>query len=99
MVGRPSGSSTEQPPRKKTRQSQAPPAQCTCFVCDAPLEEQFVLSVDFSLVDVCELCYLCDSIRAFCFDLRCPTIMRAGVAEELRVLLQRLRRIVQSATE
>ena len=47
MVGRPSGSSTEQPPRKKTRQSQAPPAQCTCFVCDAPLEEQFVLSVDF----------------------------------------------------
>ena len=48
------------------------------------------------MVDVCELCYLCDSIRAFCFDLRCPTIMRAGVAEELRVLLQRLSKVRRS---
>ena len=86
MASFPSGSSSDQPATKKARvQAHVPTTPRICFTCNASVDEQFVLAVDFQLVEVCEICYLCKSIQEYCGQLEIPA-QRALAAHELRLV-------------
>ena len=98
MASYPSGSSSDQPATRKARvQAHVPTTPRICFTCNASVDEQFVLAVDFQLVEVCEICYLCKSIEEYCGQLEIPA-QRALSAHELRSVYTLLRSLTKRQT-
>ena len=61
------------------------------------MDEQFVLDVDTTLVEVCEVCHLCNRIQFFCSRMEIP-VQRALAANELCEAYTLLRSLPQRET-